>query len=188
MNASVWIGAVAGIVGTATGGALSIWSGRWTHKAQERSARTAQQRTRAAAAAEAALTELLEIHRDFRVARTSDEQEWQERLRRLHDRIVRVQVLLHSIPDSRLRTRVREDTFYMPLSPPDDIRTGSERRVAIIDLCADAVACLGAFLRDEGLPPRSAGVESTRNLWPEWKHNDDSHFYMWEPDDGESFD
>ncbi len=187
MSTSVWIGAVAGIVGTATGGALSIWSARWTHRAQERTARTGQQRARAAAAAEAALTELLEIHRDFRKARTPDQGEWQQRLRLLHDRIAKVQVLLHSIPDVKLRTRVREDTFYMPLSPPDDRRTGSERRVAIIDLCADAVACLGAFLRDEEMPARSAGVENTRNLWPEWKHKDDSYFYMWESDDGDSF-
>ncbi|MFB9539739.1 MULTISPECIES: hypothetical protein [Streptomyces] len=187
MSTSVWIGAVAGIVGTATGGALSIWSARWTHRAQERTARTGQQRARAAAAAEAAMTELLEIHRDFRKAKSPDEDEWQQRLHLLHDRIAKVQVLLHSIPDAKLRTRVREDTFYMPLSPPDDRRTGSERRVAIIDLCADAVACLGAFLRDEEMPARSAGVENTRNLWPEWKHKDDSYFYMWESDDGDSF-
>ncbi|MDT0495129.1 hypothetical protein RM717_32045 [Streptomyces griseus] len=188
MSTSVWIGALAGIVGTATGGALSIWSGRWTHRAQERTARTEQLRSRAAAAAEAALTELVEIHHDFRKARTPDEDEWRHRLRLLHDRIAKVQVLLHSIPDAKLRTRVREDTFYMPLSPPDDRRTGSEKRASIIDLCNDAVVCLGAFLRDEELPERNARVEHIRDLWPEWKHEDDSYFAMWEADDGDSFD
>ncbi|POG49396.1 hypothetical protein BV881_00400 [Streptomyces sp. ZL-24] len=183
----MWIGAIAGIVGTATGGALSVWSGRWTHRAQERTTRAAEQRARAVAAAEASLVELLEIHRDFRKARTPDADEWRQRLRLLHDRIAKVQVLLHSIPDAKLRTRVREDTFYMPLSPPDDRRTGTERRAAVIDLCNDAAACLGAFLRDEELPARSVRVERTRDLWPEWKHEEDSYFYMWEADEGDSF-
>ncbi len=181
MDGSVWVGAVFGLVGTGVGGGLSIWSSTMAQRQQIRNARDEQRRMRASSAVESALAELFEVQRDARRATPQETgEEGQQRSRLLHDRVLKVQLLMQRVPDAGLRMRVREDTFFMLLSPPDDTRTRQERRVDIIELCGDAVACLGAYLRDEPIPPRTERVESLRALWPQFQHDVDSNYFIWE--------
>ena len=144
------------------GGALSIWSAVITQRRQAAQAREEQRQTRADTATEAALTELLEIERDARRAGPNDE----ARKHLLHERTLCIQVLMQRVPDVGLRDRVRGDCLLMPLSLPDDTRTWEQRRADRIHLCRDAIACLGAYLRGEAMPPRTGQVEEIRTIWP----------------------
>lgn len=151
-----------GLVGTGVGGGLSVWSSAMAQRQQAVRAREERQQVRASTAVEAALAELLEVQRDARRAGPLDE----ARQQLLHERALHVQVLMQRVPDAALRTRVREATLLMPLAPPGDTRTSQERRVDIMLLCADAIACLGAYLRAEPLPPPAERLQTLRNLWP----------------------
>ncbi|MGW5970025.1 hypothetical protein [Streptomyces sp. NPDC055186] len=178
MDASVWVGAVFGLVGTGVGGGLSIWSSAMAQRQQAVRAREERQQVRASTAVEAALAELLKVQRDARRAGPLDE----ARQQLLHERVLHVQVLMQRVPDAVLRTRVREDTLFMPLAPPDDTRTSQERRVDIMLLCADAIACLGAYLRTEPLPPPAEGIQALRSLWPFDDIDPDGSVFMYEAD------
>ncbi|MEV0598566.1 hypothetical protein AB0I82_04580 [Streptomyces sp. NPDC050315] len=162
MDASVWVGAVFGLVGTVVGGGLSVWASVVAQRQQAAHARKERRRARTSTAIEAALTELFEVQRDARRAGPMDS----ARERQLHERVLNVRVLLQHVPDAALRSRVQEDTFLMPLDPPGDTRTKQERRADIMLLSADAIACLGAYLRGEPLPPRADRVTAVRALWP----------------------
>ncbi|GAB7109879.1 hypothetical protein JCM4814A_81940 [Streptomyces phaeofaciens JCM 4814] len=162
MDASVWVGAAFGLVGTGVGGGLSIWSSAIAQRQQAVRAREERQQVLASTAVEAALAELLEVQRDARRAGPLDE----ARQLLLHERVLHVQVLMQRVPDAALRSRVRENTLLMPLSPPEDTRTSQERRVDIMLLCADAIACLGAYLRAEPPPPPVERLQTLRRLWP----------------------
>jgi hypothetical protein len=73
---------------------------------------------------------------------------------------------MQRVPDADLRARVRENCLLMPLSLPDDTRSWEERRIDRIYLCRDAIACLGAYLRGEEMPPRPGRVDEICALWP----------------------
>ncbi|MFF3515467.1 hypothetical protein [Streptomyces sp. NPDC002573] len=178
MDASVWVGAVFGLVGTGVGGGLSVWSSAMAQRQQAVRAREEHQQMRAATAVEAALAELLEVQRDARRAGPLDE----DRMHRLHERVLHVQVLMQRVPDAALRTRVRDDTLFMPLAPPEDTRTSQERRADIMLLCADAIACLGAYLRTEPLPTPAERLQTLRNLWPFDDISSDGNAFMCEAD------
>lgn len=179
MDASVWVGAVFGLVGTGVGGALSIWSTVMTQRQQAAQARQEQREARASTAMEEVLTELFEVQRDARRAGPDNE----ARRHLLHERVLNVQVLMQRVPDADLRTRVREDTFFMPLLPSGDSRTWEERRVDRMYLCADAIACLGARLRGEPMPRRTDRVEAMRALWPFSDVGSDRETFIYEAED-----
>ncbi|MGW2618674.1 hypothetical protein [Streptomyces sp. NPDC001500] len=178
MDASVWVGAVFGLVGTGVGGGLSIWSSAMAQRQQAVRASEERQQVRASTAVETALTELLEIQRDVRRAGPLDDARQQS----IHERVLHVQVLMQRVPDAALRTRVREDTLFMPLAPPGDTRSSQERRVDIMLLCADAIACLGAYLRTEPLPPPAERLRTLRSLWPFDDIDPDGNTFMYEAD------
>lgn len=178
MDASVWVGAVFGLIGTGVGGGLSIWSSAMAQRQQTVRAHEERQQIRATTAVETALAELLEVQRDARRAGPLDD----ARQRLLHERVLHVQVLMQRVPDAALRTRVREDTLFMPLAPPDDTRTSQERRADTMLLCADAIACLGAYLRTEPLPPPTERLQTLRNLWPFDDIGSDRSTFMYEAD------
>ncbi|MGW7668209.1 hypothetical protein ACWGJX_13900 [Streptomyces sp. NPDC054775] len=178
MDASVWVVAVFGLVGTGVGGGLSVWSSAMTQRQQAARAREDRQQVRASTAVEAAMAELLEIQRDARRAGALDE----ARQQLLHERVLHVQILMQRVPDAALRTRVRQDTLFMPLAPPDDTRTSQERRADILLLCADAIACLGAYLRTEPLPPPAGRLQALRSLWPFDDIGSDEIAFIYEAD------
>ncbi|WP_030257067.1 hypothetical protein [Streptomyces violens] len=179
MEASVWVGAVFGLVGTGIGGALSIWSAVMTQRQQAAHTREEQRQARASAAVEAALTELFEIQRDARRAGPDSE----TRRQQLHERVLNIQVLMQRVPDAGLRDRVREASFFLPLSPAGDTRSREERRVDSMYLCADAIACLGAYLRAEAMPARTGRVEEIRALWPFPDIGSDGETIIYEAED-----
>ncbi|MEV6297729.1 hypothetical protein AB0M41_47085 [Streptomyces sp. NPDC051896] len=178
MDASVWVAAVFGLAGTGVGGGLSIWSSAIAQRQQAVRAHEERQQVRASTAVEAALAELLEVQRDARRAGPLDE----ARQQLLHERVLHVQVLMQRVPDAALRTRVREDTLFMPLAPPGDTRTSQERRADIMLLCADAIACLGAYLRTEPLPPPAERLQTLRSLWPFGDIGPEESAFMYEAD------
>ncbi|MDX3854008.1 hypothetical protein [Streptomyces sp. AK02-01A] len=179
MDASVWVAAVFGLAGTGIGGGLSVWSSAMAQRQQAAHTREEQRQARASTAIEAALAELFEVQREARRVTPED----QARSRLLHERMLTVQVLMQRVPDADLRTRVREDTFLMPLSPPDDTRTRQERRVDILYLSADAIACLGANLRGEPIPPRTDRVEALPDLWPFFQIGSDRDTFIYEAEE-----
>ncbi|MEU8837213.1 hypothetical protein [Streptomyces sp900116325] len=179
MEASVWVGAVFGLVGTGVGGALSIWSAAAAQRQQAAHAREERRQVRASAAVEAALTELFEIQRDARRAGPDSE----TRRHQLHERVLNIQVLMQRVPDAALRDWVREATVFMPLSPAGDTRTWEDRRVDRMYLCADAIAALGAYLRVESTPARVGRVEAIRALWPFPDIGSDRETIFWEAED-----
>ncbi|MGW2885181.1 hypothetical protein ACWDDN_07395, partial [Streptomyces griseoruber] len=178
MDASIWVGAMFGLIGTGVGGGLSIWSSTLAQRQQTVQAREERQQVRASTAVEAALAELLEIQRDARRAGPLDE----VRQKLLHERVLHVQVLMQRVPDAALRTRVRDDTLFMPLSPPGDTRTDQQRRVDIMFLSADAIACLGAYLRAEPLPSPAERVQTLGSLWPFNDIGSNESAFMYEAD------
>ncbi|WP_405624904.1 hypothetical protein OG933_01570 [Streptomyces sp. NBC_00016] len=178
MDSSAWVGALFGLTGTMIGGTLSIWSAVIAQRRQAAQARDDQRQTRAATATEAALTKLLEIERDARRAGPHDN----ARSHLLHERILSIQVLMQRVPDAGLRDRVRENYLLMPLYLPDDTRTWEQRRVDRIHLCRDAIACLGAYLRGEAMPPRTNPVGEIRALWHSSDIGSETDMFFYEPE------
>lgn len=181
MDASVWVGAIFGLVGTGVGGGLSVWSSIVAQRQQAIHQREDRRQALATSAVEAALAELFQIQRAAR--RAIPEEEAQAAARLLHERVLNVQIVMQRVPDAELRDRVREDTLLMPLSPPGDTRTRQERRVDIMLLCADAIACLGAYLRSEALPLRVERVGAIRALWPFSDMGSDQETFIYEGED-----
>ncbi|MFD5558148.1 hypothetical protein ACFWIA_30460 [Streptomyces sp. NPDC127068] len=179
MDAAVWVAAVSGLVGTGIGGGLSIWSTTINHRRQAADRRESEAQARATAATEEALEHLLAI---WHGARRSGEQDSAAK-RSLQERILTVQVLMQRVPHAELRERVRVTTLYLPLSPPDDTRSWEEQRVDRIFLCADAVACLGAYLRGEPLPHPTERVTQIKGTWPFMGAGTDRDTFIWESED-----
>ncbi|MER6560562.1 hypothetical protein ABT300_23065 [Streptomyces sp. NPDC001027] len=179
MDASVWVGAVFGLAGTGIGGALSIWASVMTQRRQADHEREGQRQARASAAVEAVLTELFEIQRDARRAGPDSD----TRRVALHERVLNIQVLMQRVPDAALRDRVREAALFLPLSPAGDTRTWEERRVDRMYLCADAIACLGAYLRGEPMPARVSRISEIRTLWPHPDIGSDRDSFIYESEE-----
>jgi hypothetical protein len=70
----------------------------------------------------------------------------------------------------------------MPLSLPYDTRTWEQRRVDRIHLCRDAIACLGTYLRDEAIPPRTSPVGEIRALWHSSDIGSERDMFFYEPE------
>jgi hypothetical protein len=119
---------------------------------------------------------LLAIWRDARRAGREDE----AARRLLHERVIAVQVLMQRVPLAGLRERIRVDTLSLALSPPGDTRSWEERRVDRIFVCADAIASLGAYLREEPLPSPAGRVVEVRGLWPFTEAGTDKDAFIWE--------
>ncbi len=103
--------------------------------------------------------------------------------RSLQERILTVQVLMQRVPHAELRERVRVTTLYLPLCPPGDTRSWEEQRVDRIYLCADAIACLGAYLRGEPLPRPAERVTQVRGVWPFMEAGTDRDTFIWESEE-----
>ncbi|MGW3633605.1 hypothetical protein ACWD7F_26190 [Streptomyces sp. NPDC005122] len=84
-------------------------------------------------------------------------------------------VQVERIPDAELRSRVRQNAFFVLLSPPDDMRSTMERRQATLWLCMDSIETLGAYLRDDPPPERNSTVKDLRVRFAEFL---DSTFFL----------
>lgn len=59
------------------------------------------------------------------------------------------------------------NALYTQVGPVGDSRSDVERRSDGMALCADSIACIGAFLRSEPLPTRDPFANQVLARWPE---------------------
>ncbi|MFB7311875.1 hypothetical protein [Streptomyces sp. NPDC056192] len=158
MDASVWIAALSGLVGTGIGAGASVWATIATQRHQAKTARDQRQGELTNVAAEALLTELFSIQQKSHDA--PDDMgpggggiEWHRELRRHAER---AESALLRMPAAELRQRVKE-TLGMAAdwASYTDIMWFTDW---IEHLARESQELVGAYLREEALPPRSDKV------------------------------
>ncbi|MFI6286001.1 hypothetical protein ACIBCM_14790 [Streptomyces sp. NPDC051018] len=166
MDASVWIAALSGLVGTGIGAGASVWATVATQRHQARAAREQRQGELTSAAAETLLTELFAIQQKSHDAPDDmgpggSGTEWHRALRRHTER---AEAALLRMPSAELRQRVKE-TLDMAANWVE-YSSGPTKIMWFTDwiehLARESQELVGAYLRQEALPPRSDGVEQGR--------------------------
>lgn len=169
VDASV-LGALIGLVGVGAGAGAAFGGVVYQQRHGARAAETARRRGEAVAAAERILAELLTMQQSLRRGDGATEDERRE-YHRVFDRH-HATVQLHSqwLPHAELRSRLNVNALLTEIGPTGDTRCDVERRAHGMTLCADSIACLGAFLRSEAIPGRGAAAEEVLARWPEGQH------------------
>ncbi|MEU3761338.1 hypothetical protein [Streptomyces albogriseolus] len=167
MDASV-LSALVGLIGVGAGAGATFGGVVYQQRHGTREARTARLRGEAVAAAEKILSELLAMQHSLRLGSYGAAEEEQRDYRRaLQHHHATIQLHSQWLPDAELRSRLTVNALYTQIGPVGDSRSGIERRGHGMALCADSIACLGAFLRSEALPVRDAYVDQILARWPE---------------------
>ncbi|MEU7015901.1 hypothetical protein [Streptomyces sp. NPDC046385] len=158
MDASVWMAALSGLIGTGIGAGASVWATIATQRHQAKTARDQQQGELTKVAAEALLTELFAIQQKSHDAPDDmgpggNGLEWHRELRRHAER---AESALLRMPSAELRQRVKE-TLDMTANWASyrDIMWFTDW---IEHLARESQELVGAYLRQEALPPRSDKV------------------------------
>ncbi|MEU1536137.1 hypothetical protein [Streptomyces fagopyri] len=163
---------LAGLIGLggALVGASATFAGVvYEQRRQDLNARRLHRQTQAAGAVDTILNDLSELQRVARQGSSGlTESELAERYRWQHDAVARIVLTVQRIPDAEVRSRVRQNAFFVLLSPPDDTRSAMERRQATMWLCMDSIETLGAYLRDYPAPERNLTVKDLRVRFAEF--------------------
>ncbi|MGP3924769.1 hypothetical protein [Streptomyces sp. 8N616] len=167
MEASVWISAVSGLAGTAVGGGLSIWASIAAQQHQARSARALMVAQKVDAAADAAIRMFFQIKQHIRgrpsVVGPNPRARMEAWDKSLQQQTGKLEPTLLRIRDQEVRLRLTEITYYLAtreMSEPDF--RGSFGLLEM--LCDHALECLGAFIRDEQLPPEDSWMSHARQV------------------------
>lgn len=151
MDASVWVAAVAGVVGAATGAAASIWATLASQRHEARVALKQRQTELARSAVDIAMTELNEVFCFAQNRLLEGKAEgWTEDTRRiLQPRRNRVRLAAMRIPDAEVRTRLKNVLDLMTGWDDDSVH---EQEVRIQVVSQEGLEMLGAYLRGDRLP------------------------------------
>lgn len=164
MDAAVSAGWI-GLVGTTVGAGGALLGGWMQQRHQVKTAREERRHVLAITAAEAALAELFEMQREVRICiEPPSEGESTEQIRRIHGWQTKINLLMQRVPDADVRQRVCEAvalSYLFPRGTPHI--SSSEWQIYAMCMSSDAVECLGAYLREEPLPPRPEKVAEARH-------------------------
>lgn len=155
MDAGVWIGAAAGLAGALVGAGGSIATTLVTQRHQKAEARR-EERARLARETVDAITQELIALREL--AWTYPAEDAPERAMR-HFRLAankhhqRIEVTLVRVPDRALGERLGDVLMASRMAFQGLEGSHTERKQGAFSVTYEGLSCLGAFLREEPLPP-----------------------------------
>ncbi|MEO3764592.1 hypothetical protein [Streptomyces sp. B8F3] len=173
MDASIWIGATFGLIGTIVGGAVSIATTIMANRLQAKAARQQVIDERIDSAAEVATSEFVRLKQHFWVGLGSGREverneAWEEAL---HDRLAALEPVLLRMRHRELRSRLHSVTeFLRHYSEIEDI-TWDGHPLLPQQLCEHALECLGAFVRDEPVPEPDRSFSQADHVEAVWYNN-----------------
>jgi len=167
VDASVWVGAAFGLVGTGVGGGLSIWASITAQQHQARASRELVIAQRVDAAADSAIQMFFQIKQHVR-GRPSEQAEgarerikiWEKALRQ---QVSKLEPVLLRIRDREFRLRLSKVAEFLAWHEVMEPQLGGSPDV-LSQLCDHALECLGAFVRDEPLPSEEGGMTWARRV------------------------
>ncbi|MFJ4702796.1 hypothetical protein ACIP5N_32050 [Streptomyces sp. NPDC088768] len=148
MDAATWVAAGAGLTGTVLGGAISTWSALVTQKRTAASLQDEKRRDRARNAAE-------EILEKIAVFLLEDVQSATMAFFQAHR-------LVEHISDKEVRIRLRDGVNLFIPPPEDDRRSHAQLNADKAFVGRYLTELLGAYLREEPLPPQPERIEEIR--------------------------
>ena len=167
MDASL-LGALIGLVGVGVGAGTAFPGVVYQQRHVDRAALTERKRAEATGAAERLLAELLDVQQLLRRGTYGfTKEESRDHYRTLARHHATIQLHSQWLPDAELRSRLGTNALYTQVGPAGDTRSDVEHRGDGMALCADSIACLGAYLRSEELQERAAAAEQVIARWPE---------------------
>ncbi|MGW6917697.1 hypothetical protein ACWGB8_28290 [Kitasatospora sp. NPDC054939] len=157
MDTGVWVGAAAGLVGALVGVAGSIATTLVNQRYQSAEARRAQRERLTREAVDALSHELVALQE---AARSYPEEDASEDLMRPfrvaamkhHNRI---EVELIRLPDRALAERLGDILWASRIAFQSGEGSHSDRREGALRVPHEGLSCLGAYLREDPLPPPS---------------------------------
>ncbi len=167
MDGSVWVGAIFGVGGTIVGGVLSLWATVIAQRQQAHASRQLAIAQRVDTAVDSAIQMFFQIKQHVRGRPSEFEQGAQQRIdlwqRSLQQQVNKLEPVLLRIRDESFRLRLSKIAELLAWS--DVSEPGLEGSPQILaDLCDHALDCLGAFVRDEQLPPEGTGLTQARRV------------------------
>ncbi|MFB6752559.1 hypothetical protein ACFCX6_16690 [Streptomyces sp. NPDC056353] len=167
MDGSVWVGAIFGVGGTIVGGVLSLWATVIAQRQQAHASRQLAIAQRVDTAVDSAIQMFFQIKQHVRGRSSEFEEGAQSRIdlwqRSLQQQVNKLEPILLRIRDESFRLRLSKIAELLAWS--DVSEPGLEGSPQILaDLCDHALDCLGAFVRDEQLPPEGTGLTQARRV------------------------
>lgn len=164
MDAGVWIGAVAGLAGALVGAGGSIATTLVTQRHQKAEARREERARLARETVDTITQELIalrelawtypaedaseEVMRPFRLTANAHHQ--------------RIEVTLVRLPDRALGERLGDVLMASRLAFQGSEGSHSNRKQGAFSITYEGLSCLGAFLREEPLPPLTVYTQQAR--------------------------
>ncbi|MFB6553861.1 hypothetical protein [Streptomyces sp. NPDC056405] len=167
MDAGVWVGAIFGLGGTLAGGGLSIWATIIAQRQQARAARELVISQRLDTAADSTIQMFFQIKQHIRGRPSEFEEGARDRIQLwqkiLQQQVNKLEPVLLRIRDETLRLRLSKTAEFLAWS--DTTEPGLGGSVGILtELCDHALDCLGAFAREEPIPPEGVGLTRARQV------------------------
>lgn len=169
MDAAVTAGFI-GLIGAVVGSAATFSGVIYQQRHTARLHAASVQRATVHTAAQQLMREILEVQAVLqRDPSDLDPDEFAQQGRRLREHLSVVLIDGQWLSDSQLRRRLQENAAFVNMSPPGDTRSSVEKRADAMLLCADSIACLGAYVREEPMPSRLRDTEDVLARWPKMR-------------------
>ncbi|MEU5030190.1 hypothetical protein [Streptomyces milbemycinicus] len=167
MDAGVWVGAIFGVCGTVVGGGLSIWATAIAQRQQAQAARQLVIDQRVDTAADSAIQMFFQIKQHVRGRPSERAERAREHIivweKALDQQVSKLEPVLLRIRDREFRLRLSQVAEFLAWRDVMEPQLGGSPDV-LGQLCEHALECLGAFVRDEPLPPEEGGMSWARRV------------------------
>ncbi|MEV8324059.1 hypothetical protein [Kitasatospora sp. NPDC056731] len=170
MDSSIWVPAIVSLAATVVGGGLSITASIVTQRQQAKSTRQLAVTQRSESLADRAIQELyaLKEHVQLRPHRITMWSEWEAGLK---NRTGTLRTTIIRLRDRELRERLTKTMELLDLSELMTQGVWGGSPLLPRQLCDHAIECLGAFVRNEPLPPAAEAFETAKRVELAWLEN-----------------